>query len=242
MLRYKKPKEAVLFGVSQLQGKRKRQEDTFAHFNDECFIIADGVGGIPHGDVASQVACETALWAYRLVRQRPYYWAEKGLFIKRIFRSTNMRVWQKRRDRGFDDGLATTMIVGIVAERNLWLGNVGDGATFFLHGGVLRRLTREDVDQDGNLTKVLGMQRLGIVPQMVKQEFVPDDSILMATDGVTHFVREEEVKNALVHAGVTTQSITDAAASLLVLAQAHGSDDNMTALIIKRVVTERARF
>ena len=58
----------------------------FVHSADECFIIADGYPGLPHAKEAEQLTRETALWAYNVVRQRPFYWKEKLSFLKRIFR------------------------------------------------------------------------------------------------------------------------------------------------------------
>src|SRR5574341_1651112 len=90
-LKYEKPREIIVFGASQLVGGRKRQEDSFANFNDECFALADGVGTLPNADVASQLAADTAVWAYKHVRQRHYYWASKRDFLKRIVRTTDRK-------------------------------------------------------------------------------------------------------------------------------------------------------
>ena len=113
-----KPKDVILFsGIG------------FTHFTDECFIITDGVRSLPHAKEAEALTAETALWAYRVVRQRPFYWKEKLPFLKRIFRSTNLRLWQKRRDPGFDAGLASALMVLIVIQDYFWLGSAG---LFFL--------------------------------------------------------------------------------------------------------------
>ena len=116
-----KPKDVILFAGSG-----------FTHFADECFIITDGVASLPHAKEAEELTAQTALWAYKVVRQRPFYWKEKLPFLKRIFRSTNLRLWQKRRDPGFDEGLASALMVLIVIEDYFWLGSAGNCNSFLL--------------------------------------------------------------------------------------------------------------
>lgn len=237
-LKYEQPKDAVLFAASQLQGGRPHQEDYFVNFNDECFIVADGVGGMPHGAEAAKLACETAQWAYRLVRQRPFYWNAKDFFLKRIVRSTNMRLWQKRREPGFADGLATTLVIFLRSELRFWIGSVGDTSAFLFRDGVARKLTTEDVDNHGNLTKVLGVQRLGIVPQIIQESFLVGDVVVLTTDGVAKYMNNHELAAVLKETGTTTQRMTEAVAQILKTAQKNGSGDNMTALIIKKIAVE----
>ena len=241
-LKYEQPKDAILFAASQLQGGRLHQEDYFINFNDECFIVADGVGGMPNGAEAAKLACETAEWAYQLVRQRPFYWNAKDFFLKRIVRSTNMRLWQKRREPGFADGLATTLLIFLMTDRRFWVGSVGDSSAFLFRDGIARKLTTEDVDSHGSLTKVLGVQRLGSVPQIIQESFLVGDAVVLTTDGVARYVSNEELAAVLKNTGTTTEHMTEAVAQILKTAQKNGSTDNMTALIIKKVATEHARF
>lgn len=228
-------KDAIIFASAQLTGARERQEDYFVHYKDECFVIADGVGGMPHGDVAAKLAGDTALWGYKHIRQRHTYWQDKKLFVKRIFRSANIAVWQKRRETGFEEGLAATLVVFIVGAKTFWLGSVGDSSAFFLRNGIFKKLTIDDVDERGYLTKVVGAERFGLVPQFVTDQFLLDDTMLLGTDGITHVLSEEEIKRVLVQAGRTTESVADAVRSLLSAAQKEGSTDNMTACLVKRI-------
>ncbi len=237
ILRFKEPKSKILFASSQLQGSRDRQEDYFINFNDECFAIADGVGGIPHAQEASKFACETAMWGYKHIRLRPGYWKDKRLFIRRIFRSTNISLWQKQREMAYKDGMATTLIVAIVGIRTLWLGSVGDSRAYLYHDHRLTQLTEDDVDGQGQLTKAVGVVRYGLFPQYVTKELLVGDSLILATDGVTRFMSDTDILNIVEDVGVTAQSLSDAVVELLGKATGKGSTDNMTAVIIKRIPT-----
>lgn len=231
----KPPRDTILFAASQLQGERDTQEDYFINFNDECFVVADGLGGMPHGEVAAKLAAETAAWGYKHVRQRRTYWRDKKLFLKRLFRTSNIAVWQKQREDGFTDGMATTLLVLIVTEHVFHIGNVGDSSAFLYRAGEVKQLTTPDEDVHGYLTKAVGKERYGLTPSLVSDEVFPSDTIALVTDGVADFVDQSVLKTFLDQAGTTTDSITNTVMELLATAKANGSTDNMTACVVKKV-------
>lgn len=231
-----KPQETILFAGSQLIGPKKIQEDCFANFNDECFIVTDGVGSLPHADYAARLAAETALWAYKVVRQRPFYWSEKPELLKRIFRSTNLTLWQKQREKGFEDGLAAALLVLLIGPDNFWVGMVGNCSAFLYREGLIDVLTKPDIDAEGMLIKAVGFGRRQLLPQRRSEKFIRDDILLLATDGVANFVSEDEMRIIFESIGETNESMSEAVVTLLKTAQANGSDDNMTACMVKRIV------
>ncbi len=238
---FDQPKNTIIFAASQLRGTRDRQEDYFINYNDECFVLTDGVGGIPHGEVAAKLAAETAIWGYKLIRQRPFYWVDKAKLIRRMIRSTNLTIWQKQREPEFNDGMATTLITLITSTTKFWIGSVGDSRAYLLHEDKLSLLTHDDVDSQGLLTKAVGFQRLGLVPQIIIKRFFVNDTILLASDGLTDGVSEEEIRTALSHAGETTQSVTEVVVELLSTAEQNSPSsmvDNMTAVLVKRVAIQ----
>jgi PPM family protein phosphatase len=227
--------ETFIYASCQNKGTRKKQEDYIGNVNDECFVVADGVGGMPHGDTAAIVASEAAIWGYKHIRLRPFYWADKRLLLKRIFRSSNMTVWQKRREAGFETGLATTLAVAIIGLQKIWVGSVGDTSIFLYREGLIDFLTPIDADSLGNLTNALGLKRLGCIPHVAVEKFLPRDILLIATDGVTGYIKEEEMRATLEAIGDTAQSLQDGASQLIKIALDHGGTDNMTVSLIKRV-------
>jgi serine/threonine protein phosphatase PrpC len=230
---YMKTDEPVLFAGSQLQGRRKTQEDTLKNYDNECFVIADGVSGLPHGDVASALAADSAVWGYKLIRQRKFYWSDKQLLLKRIFRSSNISVWQKRKESGFLQGLASTLSVVIVNKHKIWAGTVGDSGILLYRDGLIDILTPSDCDENGNLTDALGFRRFGLVPHIAAEKFLPGDILCMATDGVLSHVSEDELRVIFEMTGSTDQSISTAVTQLLTTAYENGSGDNLTAYMIK---------
>jgi serine/threonine protein phosphatase PrpC len=227
--------ESLIFALHQFRGSRRSQEDYALNLNDECFIVADGVGDMPHGRVASEFVSETALWGYKHIRMRPFYWADKRLLLKRIFRSANLALWQKRREYGFEEGLATTLSIAIIGSQKIWVGSAGDTSILSYREGLIDFLTPPDNDERGRLTNALGLKRLGLVPHIAVEKFLLHDTLLMATDGVINFVNEDELREAFEGAGNTKESINDAALQLLDVAKNHGGTGNMTVCMMKKI-------
>lgn len=233
---HERPRAApLIFAASQLQGTRETQEDYFINYNDECFVVCDGMGGLPHGEVASQLAGDTAVWAYRLVRQRRTYWKDRKLFLKRIFRTTNITLCQKQREEGFVDGMGTTMLVCIVLDRRFYIGNVGDSSAFLVRNGTITKLTTEDVDASGRLTKAVGTTRYGLAPSIITGDFLSGDSIILVTDGVAREMDTSRCMTLLEKPDQSATELSNVAVVMLNCAQDQGVTDNMTVCLIKRV-------
>lgn len=234
-LHKRQPQTSLIFAASQLQGTRETQEDYFVNFNDECFVVCDGVGGLPHGEVASQLAGDTAVWAYKLVRQRHAYWKDRKLFLKRIFRTTNITLWQKQREENFMDGMATTMLVAIIIDHRYYIGNVGDSSAFLVHDGVMTKLTTADVDEAGRLTKCMGTTRYGLEPAVIVGDLLPGDYLLLVTDGVGREIDTDKCMTYFTQVEQEAIQLSDAAVAMLHSCQDQGVTDNMTVCLVKRI-------
>lgn len=234
-LRRQVSRETIIFSAGQLPGKPQLQEDYFLNFNDECFVLADGVGRLPHGEIAAKLACETSIWGYKHIRQHPYYWLDKKLFMKRIFRSTNLAVWQKRREKGFEGGLATTLLVLMMGAKNYWIGHAGNSSAWLYSGGIITKLTRDDTDAKGKLLKAVGFARLGLFPQFISGLFGSGDVMLLTTDGVGDYLTEKDMKKHFAACTDTMESVSSAVTGMLACAFDNGSDENMSAVMIKRL-------
>lgn len=231
-----KPKHLILYSGASRQGIRLIQEDAQQNFNDECFVIADGIGSLPNADIAAQLTSDTAIWAYKVVRQRPYYWDEKQRFLERIFRTTNLTLWQKRRETGFSEGLAAALLVLLTREDYYWLGQAGNCTGYLYRDGLIDVLTHEDIDDEGHITKAVGFGRARLMPKISTGKLLVGDTLLLCTDGVSNFVSEEEMRSIFEGVGETQSSIDASVARILDTATANGSDDNMSVYIVKHIV------
>lgn len=210
----------------------------FQHFENECFVIADRVPGKPNAAIAARLALETAFWGYKLVRQRRSYWRNRDAFLKRIFRSTNISLWQKHREVGFESGLTSSLLVCMFRGNNYWVGSTGTISGFLLRDGELEKLTKEDVDSQGYVMKMVGKDRFGLVPRLANGPFKINDTILLATSNVVRSVSEQEMQSVLEAAGSTVDSLATAVDGLLAKAKAKKHSSHFAAaVVIKRVKT-----
>ncbi len=228
-------KDHVAFAAVQWPQAGPTQQDFFLNFNDECFVLTDGVSGTPHAEIASSLAAETAVWGYTHIRQRPFYWGDKLKLLKRIFRSTNLTLWQKRRETGFEGGLATTMLVCIVTPKHVFVGNVGDTEALLYRNGLIDTLSHQERDREGTLTRWLGSQRLGLIPYAHMEKFLPGDIVLLATDGLLDFVSEEELRSVFEMIEKADMTLTTAAESLVKQALENGSKENQTVCLVQKI-------
>ncbi len=208
----------------------------FTHWADECFIVADGVASLAHAKEAQELTAETALWAYKVVRLRPFYWKEKLEFLKRIFRTSNLTLWQKRRDKGFEEGLAAVLSVLFVGPNYFWVGTAGNCNAFLFREGLIDVLTARDVDEDGMLTKAVGFGRKQLIPKTRSEQLLPGDMLVIATDGIVNWMSEDELRSILDGSGSTTQALEEAAKFLMQTAKDNGSKGHMAVCFVKRVV------
>jgi serine/threonine protein phosphatase PrpC len=234
----RKSHNSVIIAGSQLMRVGKPKRNYFYIFRDECIVVADGCRDIVHGEDAATLVGETAVWGYKHIRQRPFYWADKRLLLKRIFRSSNMAVWQKHREKGFESGLTTTLAVVIIGGHKFWVGTAGDTKVLLYREGLIDILTPTDVNPKGELTRVLGFKRLGLTPHVVVEKMLSRDIILIATAGVVDFLDEEQLRATFEITGDTHDSVTNAVVHLLRTAEENGSTGSLTACVMKRVRQE----
>ncbi len=234
-LRREQPQEALVFAASQRLGGAPVQEDYFMNFNDECFVLADGNKDMPHGDTAARLACETAIWGYKHIRQHRYYWLDKKLFMKRIFRSTNLSIWQKQREHGFTEGLSTTLTVLMIGSKTYWLGYKGETCAWMLSGSAVTKLTRDSAPYDTSKRRMLGIQRLGIVPEYVTGPMKAGDVLMLTSAGCGNYLTPSDIQTGMGLAGNLAEDAARAVDAILSSAATNGSQENMTAVVIKRV-------
>lgn len=131
-------------------------------YGEECFVLCSSDARSPHANMSASLACETALWTFRLERQRYYIWIVKEKLLYRMARSTNIRLWQKRREGGFAAGLSASLIAGIVTEKNFIMGYVGDGCAYWYQNGDVTPVTAAKGDRQTVAAMRLGEERYGI--------------------------------------------------------------------------------
>jgi len=169
----------------QIQGARRRQEDAFSietlAEGARLLLVADGLGGLPAGDVASR---EASVEFVRVVREQSgARQGEAPDWMRHAVREADGHL--QRRQSGAPElaGMSTTIVALYVSGPNACALSVGDSYLMLLRKGMLYVLN--DLHREGSaLTSCLGAQ-LRQVWTLDALKIEPGDRILLATDGIT---------------------------------------------------------
>src|SRR6266851_8174998 len=137
-----------LSGDAQHIGLRQYQQDCygFSDAGDLKFfehggflaVLCDGMGGMEHGDVASQTAVRALLDAYAL--KTPAESIPDAL--ERSVREANRRVLTVAKGLGRSEGVGTTLVAAVLHKGSLHFISVGDSGLFHVSDGQLHAINR----------------------------------------------------------------------------------------------------
>jgi PPM family protein phosphatase len=208
--------------------------------------VADGMGGHEHGELASAAAVQALARLYR--RGRPAH-------PETTLRGWALQAHRRLRERAQEAGVAnmgTTLTVAwIIGDHAYWL-QIGDSRLYHQRGELLRRLTRDHTR--GEFAR-RDQRKPPRDPQFLAQNFIfgsrglgddegirldagldsgqlrlqVGDRLLLCSDGLCALVPDHRIRDAL-REGMGTVSC---AAWLVDRAIASGSDDNVTAMVVR---------
>ena len=202
-------------------------------------ILADGVGGEGNGAVASRLAAETALAAFKESKPEATAAAVSG----EMFNAAAARVFQSAQHQG---RMATTLITSVFRHDRVTMTHVGDSRGYLVRAGRIRRLT---VDHSYTAFQVkLGLllernamtsphrstltRSIGYEPMchydITSELLQKDDLVIQCTDGLYGFLLDEEILDAALkyHPG-------EACKRLIGLAEKRQVSDNVSVQIIQ---------
>ncbi len=209
---------------------RRRNEDALlVDGSRRVFAVADGLGGHPAGDVASQLAIEVLDTTLQNVSDGR---APERVLVEALRAAHQALVadaWQEPSRRG----MGTTAVVAHlpVSEREAWIAHVGDSRAYLLHEGQLNQLTRDHTTGGpflrGRITQALGATG-EISPDLAHIELQRGDRLLLCTDGLTDMVSEEDIERI----AASVDDAQRACDQLVDAAIAGGGADNVTIIVL----------
>ncbi|MDG4827868.1 protein phosphatase 2C domain-containing protein [Solwaraspora sp. WMMD1047] len=224
---------------------RPENEDA-AHAGSRLIAVADGMGGLPAGEVASEIAIR-ALAALE--------WApadDPVAALNGAVETANLQIRAAVEADPARDGMGTTITAVLLADTLLTVAHVGDSRGYLLRGATLRRLTRDDtlvqalVDQ-GVLTSAearrhpqrslvtRAVQGAGLAPSIDTVPAAAGDRLLLCSDGLSDVVDDQAIGQTLAHWADRHQC----GEQLVKLAHQAGAPDNVT-VVVADVETEPA--
>lgn len=133
------------FSVHQasLIGDRKYNQDrvAYAYRNDALLLVlADGMGGHLHGELAASLAIETFIELFAQHEQPTF--AEPQAFLSDAMRHAHHRIMQLPHDKdvGFP---GTTCVVALVQDGKVYAAHAGDSRLYLLRDNAVLSRTRD---------------------------------------------------------------------------------------------------
>lgn len=211
-------------------------------------LLADGMGGLPDGHVASRVAADSAL--VHLRRGPPP--APDGFSSRALEAAVQVANEQVRRRAGAA-GMGTTLLLASIGASAARLAHVGDSRAYLLtNRGGLRQLTRDhslvqDLVDDGLLdrsqarhaanrnviTRALGLAPM-VEPDIEQFTVAAGDLLLLCSDGLWEMLEDDAIVALLKACEPGQDGLAACADALVQAANDAGGHDNVSVVLVRK--------
>ena len=213
-----------------------------AHPEGGFAVLADGMGGLAAGEVASREATQVVVEALEERRHR------KAARIESAIRAADSAIYEINVGRLPKKPMGTTLVVWCrTGDSAALVAHVGDSRAYWFDGDNLQRLTNDhsvvqDMVNDGMmtekeahnapnrhvLTQAIGIgERLDVA--LTQLDYSPGDRFLLCSDGLSDMVEHEPLQ-AMFRRQLGLEELADA---LLQAALAAGGYDNISLVLIE---------
>jgi protein phosphatase len=220
---------------------RRENEDCFL-LDEEAMLfgVADGVGGLPGGAEAAQLAIHEISGMFHLARKN----GQPDL--NRVVQEANRVVAELGQQISPAMGIGTTLTIGCIRGGKLIIAHVGDSRCYGARGTEFLRLTEDhSVENEARLrrargevvyyheanrnalTRCIGQQTPPEV-DVITRELAAGDRYLFCTDGVTRMLPDGEI-GALLMKFEAPKPVLD---EIVGLAIRRGGPDNATGVAV----------
>lgn len=161
------------------------------------FVVADGMGGHPAGDVASALAVERV--CERLLDlEDGAGWEEAREALARGVADAGRRIVREGRKNPSQRGMGTTCTALLVRSGRWAVANVGDSRVYRLRDGELEQVSVDHTAYPGGstLTRALGVTA-DPAPDLFEGELRAGDVFLLCSDGLMLTHPDEEIAEAM---------------------------------------------
>jgi protein phosphatase len=238
-----------LAALSDVGTRRPHNEDSCGHLIESAhsavFAVADGVGGYEGGEVASSMAVEITLRAWR---DSPSAWgAGKRLF--RAVQQANIEIYNRALAVPELRGMCTTL-TAVAVERGLVVSaaHIGDCRLYLLRGGKMVQLTKDHTvvgervrlgllseeearnhPRRSSLQRSLGRELIASIDR-ITMPLVRDDRLVLCSDGLHGVLRDHEIATI-----VGEGDATSGCRQLIDVANQRETRDNLTAAVLRMI-------
>ena len=238
------------FAVYQVsrKGGREKNEDRMGYCytrNAGLFALADGMGGHPEGEVASQLALQTL--AARFQKEAKPVLADPLRFLQEAIIAGHHQLLRYATERALMDTPRTTVVACLLQGKSAYWAHCGDSRLYLVRGDKLIARTRDHSysELQETLSQVvpmgerfnrnvlftcLGSPGKPVVDTAGPLLMQPGDRVLLCSDGLWGSVGDSDITEQL-----ASRPIADAVPELVerALRTAGAKSDNVTVLAVE---------
>ncbi len=253
-----KPPQVRTAGLTDVGLKREGNEDSFSTDDAlRLYIVADGMGGHLAGEVASRIAVNLINRSFKrwtesqapveaLFGEPDSSLSRTGNYVLSSIRLANRVIHEMANEYDQYHGMGTTVAVLAVMPDLIISANAGDSPIFMVRNGQIEKISRDHTlvaeqvemgamtpeEAEASPMKHMLTRNLGSAEDVEPDvfEIIPDnnDRFVLASDGLTDLVSEEEIR-----AMVEVQNNPNALCKdFIELALERGGHDNTTVVTV----------
>jgi PPM family protein phosphatase len=233
-----------IFQISRRGGREKNEDRMGYCYTRESglFVLADGMGGHPEGEVAAQLALQTISALYQK-EARPVVRAPTE-FLSTALMAAHHQIIRYAGEKGMLDTPRTTVVAAILQGNSACWVHCGDSRLYVVRGGELLTRTRDHSYLEQQGAGVVRMERinrnilftcLGSPTKPVFDVSGPivlqqGDKLLLCSDGLWGSVADAEIVRHL-----SLKPVSEAAPDLVETALRNGGPncDNTTVIALE---------
>jgi PPM family protein phosphatase len=230
-----------VFQVSRRGGREKNEDRMGYCYTRESglFVLADGMGGHPDGEVAAQLALQTISALYQ--KEAKPIVRDVTEFLAQAVMAAHHQIIRYAGERGLLDTPRTTVVAALLQNGSASWVHCGDSRLYLVRSGQLLARTRDHSYAEQHNAGVLRLEHvnrnilftcLGSPTKPLYDVTAPiplqqGDKLLLCSDGLWGTVADEEIVKQL-----SLQNVADAVPELVEQALRNGGDhcDNVTVL------------
>jgi len=235
------------FSVFQIsrRGGREKNEDRMGYcYTREAglFVLADGMGGHPDGEVAAQIAIQTVSALFQ--REAKPALADVPAFLTSALLAAHHQILRYTSDRSLGDSPRTTLVAAVVQDgRAQWI-HCGDSRLYMVRDGQMLMRTRDHSYMELRNASFQGLENINrnvlftclgspskpvfdvSDPMLLEQ----GDRILLCSDGLWGALDDDRIS-----AELGRHTVSEAVPNLVedALREAGSSSDNVTVVAME---------
>jgi PPM family protein phosphatase len=218
------------------------------------YLIADGLGGHPGGEVASKTAMSTiSRYLQEELISDPNSYSASEILVQAI-REAHHQILEIGHRKPEFEYMGTTVTVGFRINHDLFLGHVGDCRAYLARNQNLRRLTEDHSvvaslikngaisekeavfhPDRGRILRSLGISTNLLIDTLIKDTgetkliLFPKDVLCFASDGLTSNISDQDILSCL----TKNRDPEQACLKLIQMANQAGGTDNISVIVVR---------